>query len=87
MEKFNGQVSYFFFEEDVVDDFERCFVGTDIVEREDGVDDLSPLVVIGGQGGEFEPRLQGMYESWVGWISLMEDNGRVACLLRLFVQY
>ena len=54
------QVSYLFFEEDVVDDFERCFVGTDIVEREDGVDDLSPLVVIAGQGGEFEPRLHGL---------------------------
>ena len=54
------QASCLFFEEGIVDDFKGGFVRTDIVEREDGVDDLSPLVVIAGQGGEFEPRLHGL---------------------------
>lgn len=47
------QVPNLFLQEDVVDDFECGFVGTDIVERKDGVDDLPPFVVIAGQRGQF----------------------------------
>lgn len=40
------QASLFLLSKDVVDDFESGLIGTDIIEREDGVDDLPPLVVI-----------------------------------------
>lgn len=81
------QVSYFFFQEDVVDDFKSGLVWTDIVESEDGVDDLPPLVVIIGQRGEFESGLQCLYELVILLLSLVEDNGRIISFFWLFVQY
>lgn len=44
------KVPSLFFQENVVDDFECCFVGTDIVKREDRVNYLPPFVIIAGQG-------------------------------------
>ncbi len=45
--RWKRKASLLFFGKDVVDDFESGLVGTDIIEGKDGVDDLSPFVVVG----------------------------------------
>ena len=42
----HGQTSFLFLQEDVVDDLKGSFIGADVVECENGVDDLSPLMVV-----------------------------------------
>lgn len=82
-----GQASYLFFQEDVMNNFKRCLVWTDIVECKDGVDDLPPFMVIIRQRGQFEAGLQCLDELYILCSSLVKDNVRVIFFLWLFMQY
>ena len=77
------QASLLFLSEDVVDDLECGFVGTDVVEGEDRVDYLPPFVVISRQRRKVKPTSQARRDILCVVGALMEEE--IAIRLHLFL--